>query len=83
MVKIANFLINWNMPKTHSKIDMNDMVKIDTLDFEIVGWEAFKPPPPPRIVSCLKYPGSDMVKVNDITRFYLAFSYIIYNAKIK
>ena len=34
---------------------MNDMVKIDTILFEIVGGGLLKPPPPsPRIASCLK-----------------------------
>ena len=48
MVKIANFLknSNWNMPKTPGKMHMYDIVKIDTLVFEIVGG-AFKAPPPP------------------------------------
>ena len=36
------------MSKTPSKMHMYDMVKIDTIVFEIV--------------SCLKYPGSDRVK---------------------
>ena len=49
------------MPKTPGKMHMYDMVKIDTLVFEIVGGGAFKSPPP-RIVSCLKQPGSDRVK---------------------
>ena len=38
------------MPKTPGKIHMYDMVKIDTIVFEIVGGGAFKaptPPPPP------------------------------------
>ena len=45
------------MPKTPGKIHMYDMVKIDKIVFEIVGgWGggAFKAPPPPRIVNCLK-----------------------------
>ena len=51
------------MPKTPSKIHMHDMVKIDTTVFEILrgGGGAFKAPLP-RIVSCLKYSGSDRVK---------------------
>ena len=43
------------MPKTPGKMHMYDMAKIDTTVFEIVGGGvAFKAPPPPRIVSCLK-----------------------------
>ena len=39
---------SWNMPKTPGKIRMYDMVKIDTIVFEIVGGGgAFKAPPPP------------------------------------
>ena len=38
------------------------MVKIDITVFEIVGGGELKPPPPLRIVSCLKKPGSDRVK---------------------
>ena len=34
------------MPKTSGKIHMYDMVKIDTIVFEIVGGGAFKAPPP-------------------------------------
>ena len=41
------------MPKTPGKIHMYDMVKIDTIVFEIVGGGAFKAPPL-RIVNCLK-----------------------------
>ena len=41
---------NRNMPKTPGKLHMYDMVKIDKIVFEI----AFKAPPPPRIVNCLK-----------------------------
>ena len=54
---------NWNMPETPSKMHMYDMVKIEIIVFEIVGGGggAFKAPPP-RIVSCRKYPGSDRVK---------------------
>ena len=56
---------NWDMPKTPSKITkrhMYDMVKIDTIVFEIVGGgEAFKAPL--RIVSCLKYPGLDRIVI--------------------
>ena len=48
------------MLKTPSKMHMYDMVKIDIVVFEIVGeGEAYKALPPPPIVSCLKYPGSD------------------------
>ena len=46
------------MPKTPGKMHMYDMVKIDHIIFDIV-----KPPPPPRIVSCLKLPGSDRVNI--------------------
>ena len=35
------------MPKTPGKMHMYDMVKIDTIVFKIVGWGAFKAPPPP------------------------------------
>ena len=36
------------MPKTPGKIDMYDMVKINTIVFEIVGGGGLlKPPPPP------------------------------------
>ena len=37
------------MPKSPSKVRMYNMVKIDTIVFEIVGGGAFKaaPPPPP------------------------------------
>ena len=37
------------MPKTPGKINMYDMVKIDTIVFEIVGGGGglLKPPPPP------------------------------------
>ena len=36
------------MPKTPGKIHMYDMVKIDTIVFEIVGGGGLlKPPPPP------------------------------------
>ena len=46
------------MPKTPSKMHMYDMVKIDTIDFEIVGGGVcFQSPLPSRIISCLKYPG--------------------------
>ena len=43
------------MSKTPGKMHMYDMVKIDTIVFEIDegGGGAFKAPPP-RIVSCLK-----------------------------
>ena len=43
---------------------MYDMVKIDIIGFEIVGGGGsfLKPPPPSRIVGCLKHPGSDRVK---------------------
>ena len=38
---------NWNMRETPSKMHMYDMVKIDTILFEIVGGRAIKAPPPP------------------------------------
>ena len=44
---------NWIMPETPGKMHMYYMVKIDRIVFEIVGG-AFKAPPPPRIVICLK-----------------------------
>ena len=40
------------MPETPGTMHMYDMVKIDTIVFEIVGVGLLKPPP--RIVSCLK-----------------------------
>ena len=46
------------MPETPSKIHIYDMVTIDTIVFEIVWGGAFKAPPLPRIVRCLKHPGS-------------------------
>ena len=46
------------MPKTPSEMHIYDMVKIDTIVFEIVGG-AFKAP---RIVICLNYPRSGRVK---------------------
>ena len=43
------------MPRTPGKMHMYDMVKIDTIVFEIVGGGGgLLKPPPPRIVSCLK-----------------------------
>ena len=48
------------MPKTPSKMHMYDMVKTDTIVFEIVGGGGALNPP--RIVSCLKDLGSDRVK---------------------
>ena len=36
------------MPKTPGKIHMYDMVKIDTIVFEIIGGGLLKPPPPDR-----------------------------------
>ena len=48
------------MPKTPSKMNMYDMVKIDTIVFEIVGAGLW-------IVSCLKYPGSDRVNLVSMT----------------
>ena len=42
------------MPKTPGKIHMYDMVKIDTIVFEIVGGGGGLLKPPPRIVNCLK-----------------------------
>ena len=41
------------MPKTPDKMHMYDMLKIDTIVFEIVGGAGLLKPPP-RIVSCLK-----------------------------
>ena len=38
------------MPKTPGKMQMYDMVKIDTIVFEFV-WVAFKAPPPDRKLS--------------------------------
>ena len=50
------------MPKTPSKMHMYDIVKTETIVFEIVGrGEAPFNPPPLRTVSCLKHPGSDKV----------------------
>ena len=43
------------MPKTPGKMHMYDMVKIDTIVFEIVGGGGgLLKPLPPQIVSCLK-----------------------------
>ena len=42
------------MPKTPGKIHMYDMVKIDTIVFEIVGGGGAFKPHGPRIVNCLK-----------------------------
>ena len=53
---------SWIMLKTPGQIHLYIMVKIDTIVFEIVGG-AFKATPP-RIVNCLKWPGSDRVKKN-------------------
>ena len=62
-IAITRYLIN-------AQLHMYDMVQIDAIVFEIVGGRgAFKAPPPPRIVSGLKYPGSDIaIKV---TPFFL------------
>ena len=49
------------MPETPSKMHMYDMMKINTIVFEIVrGGGLLKPPA--RIVSSLKYPESKIVK---------------------
>ena len=48
------------MPKTPGKMHIYDMVNIDITVFEIVGG-AFKATS--RIVSCLKWPGSDRVNI--------------------
>ena len=50
------------MPKTAIELLLHDMVKTDKVVFEIVRVGTFKAPPPPQIISCLKYPGSDQVK---------------------
>ena len=51
------------MHKTPTRMHMHDIVKIDTMVFQIVGGRgAFDTPPPPRIVNCLKYAVSDRVK---------------------
>ena len=50
------------MPRSPSKMHMYDMVKIDTIVYEIVEGLLKSPPAPPGIVSCLKHPGSDRVK---------------------
>ena len=60
------------MPKTSSKMNMYDMVKIDTIVFEIVGGGGLKSPPP-RIVSCLKYLGSDRVILQYIVFIQIYF----------
>ena len=39
------------MPKTPSTMHMNDMVKIDTIAFKIVGGGVKAPPPPPGLLS--------------------------------
>ena len=38
---------NWNMPNTPSGMHMYDMVKIDTVVFEILGGGGLLTPPPP------------------------------------
>ena len=42
------------MPETPGKMHIYDMVKIDTILFEIVGGGVGLLNPPPRIVNCLK-----------------------------
>ena len=43
------------MPETPGKIQMYDILKIDTIVFEIVGGGGgLLKPPPPQIVNCLK-----------------------------
>ena len=37
---------NWIMPTTPGQIHMYNMVKIDTIVFEIIGGGLLKPPPP-------------------------------------
>ena len=53
------------MGQTPGQMNMQDMVTIDTIDFEIVegGGELLKAPPL-RITNFLKYPGSDRVKTD-------------------
>ena len=46
------------MVRTHSKMHMHDMIKINIIVFEIVGGGDFKTP---LIVNCLKYPRLDRV----------------------
>ena len=41
-------LLLYKMPKTLGKMHMNDMVKINTILFKIVGGGGFKSPPPDR-----------------------------------
>ena len=71
MVKIANFFktFNRNMRtcKSPSTMYMHDMVTIDITVFEMVR-RVKAPPPPPRIVNFLEYPGLDRVaqfQIND------------------
>ena len=54
---------NWSMPETPSKMQVYDMVKIDSFRDRKGGGELLIPPPP-RIVSCLKYLGSVRVNTN-------------------
>ena len=49
------------MCKKPGKMYMHDMVKIDTIVFEIVGGGGVYKAPPPRRVNCPKYPGWNRV----------------------
>ena len=68
---------------------MHDMVNIDTRVFDIVRGGGWVKPPYSRIVSCLKYPGSDRVrtilflkKLHALSSFHV-FSVIIHFYKIR
>ena len=63
------------MLKTPGKMHMYDMVKIDTIVFEIVGGGLLKPPPP-QIVSCL--PGSD-IEITKICKDYACTHKLLFN----
>ena len=77
------------MPKTPSKMHMYDMVKIDIIIFEIVGGGGVKAPH--RIVRCLIYRESDMVKkykkkvyiINYVTRKISISYHVFFKIPIK
>ena len=56
------------MPKTPGKMHMYDMVKIDTIVFDILGGGAFKaPPPPPPPGSLTVWNSSDRIELKLIS----------------
>ena len=64
----------WNMPKTPGKMHNYDMVKIDTIVFQIVRGELLKPL---QIVSCLKWPRSDRVSIPTTDRSAITSSWSV------